>query len=195
MKRAIVTLTVSVLIGPALAAADQTPASQGLVDVAKAEEARRKSVRKPAKVYTNVDLQGDNATVRPVTATPAAAVPEAPSTKVPEVNLPGGSVPEATPETRNQAYWSGRVTSAQTALERSRIFADALQSRINALKTDFVNRDDPAQRAKIDTDLRTALGELDRVRGEIATHQKAIAAIEDEARRAGVPSGWLRPGA
>ena len=58
-----------------------------------------------------------------------------------------------------------------------------------------MNRDDPAQRAKIEADRKTALAELDRVKEEIEAQQKEITAIEDEARRAGVPSGWLRPGA
>jgi hypothetical protein len=101
-------------------------------------------------------------------------------------------VPAATPDTRDQAYWSGRITTARTALDRSRMFAEALQSRINALKTDFVNRDDPAQRAKIDTDLKAALAELDRVKKEIAANTKALADLFEEARRAGVPPGWLR---
>jgi len=72
---------------------------------------------------------------------------------------------------------------------------DSLQSRINALTTDFVNRDDPAQRAKIEGDRKAALAELERVKQELNDQQKAITAIEDEARRAGVPVGWLRPGA
>ncbi len=194
MTRAIAILTASVLIGPAVAAAQEpTPAPQTLVDVAKAEEARRKGVRKPAKVYTNTDLKADNR-VTPPPASTTPSTPAAPSTTVPAVDLPGG-VPAETPAMRDRAYWSGRIAAAQAAVQRSRIFADALQSRINALKTDFVNRDDPAQRAKIDTDLKTALAELERVTNEMAAQQKEIAAIEDEGRRAGVPSGWLRPGA
>lgn len=196
MKRAIAILTAVVLIGPAMAGVHgQSPAT--LVDVAKAEEARRKSVKKPAKVYTNESLKPDNSPVRPAPAatTETTGTPGNVPPGVPVVNLPGGTVPAAAPETRDQVYWSGRITAARTALERSRMFAEALQSRINALKTDFVNRDDPAQRAKIDTDLKSALAELDRVRSEIEAQQKEIVAIEDEARRAGVPSGWLRPGA
>jgi len=80
-------------------------------------------------------------------------------------------------------------------MDRQQIFADSLQSRINALTTDFVNRDDPAQRAKIEADRKTALAELERVKKELVDQAKAITAIEDEARRAGVPPGWLRPGA
>jgi hypothetical protein len=33
---------------------------------------------------------------------------------------------------------------------------------------------------------------MDRVKGEIELSRKKIAEIEDEARRAGVPAGWLR---
>lgn len=200
MKRVLAILTISVLSGPVLAAA-QTGTAQppALADVAKAEEERRKSVRKSAKVYTNSDLKPDFGTVRPATPTPSPATAEAPgsaSPRVPEVNVPGGAGPAmpAAPA-GDQAFWSGRISTARTALDRSRMFAEALQSRINALTTDFVNRDDPAQRAVIETDRKSALAELERVRAEIEKQQKDIAAIEDEARRAGVPSGWLRPGA
>ena len=84
---------------------------------------------------------------------------------------------------------SGR---ARADLERSKTFADALQSRISALTTDFVNRDDPAQRAVIEQNRLKALAELERVQREIAAQTKAITAIEDEARKSGVPAGWLR---
>lgn len=93
---------------------------------------------------------------------------------------------------RDEAYWRRRITEARAALERSQIFADALQSRINALTTDFVNRDDPAQRAQIELERQRAIAELERVKKEIAEHTQAIADIEEEARKAGVPPGWLR---
>jgi hypothetical protein len=57
--------------------------------------------------------------------------------------------------------------------------------------TDFINRDDPAQ-AKLETDRKAALVELERVKKDMTDQTKAIAAIEEEARRAGVPAGWLR---
>ena len=84
---------------------------------------------------------------------------------------------------------------ARGELSRIQIFMDSLQTRINSLTTDFVNRDDPAQRAKIETDRQAALAELERVKKELADKNKEITAIEDEARRSGVPVGWLRPGA
>ena len=87
------------------------------------------------------------------------------------------------------------MKDARDKQQRNQMFADSLQTRINSLTTDFVNRDDPAQRAKIETDRKAALAELERVKKDIDAQNKAIAAIEEEARRAGAPAGWLRPGA
>jgi hypothetical protein len=77
-------------------------------------------------------------------------------------------------------------------LDRDQIYVDALQSRVNALSTDFVNRDDPAQRAQVANDRQRALGELERLKRQIADEKQAMADLEEEARRAGVPPGWLR---
>jgi hypothetical protein len=79
-----------------------------------------------------------------------------------------------------------------TQLDRDKTYADAMQSRVNALTTDFVNRDDPAQRSVIEADRQKALAELDRLKNSIADTQKAITQLEEEARRANVPPGWLR---
>jgi hypothetical protein len=171
-------------------------AQQSLVDVARAEEARRKTVTKPAKVYTNESLKQDITAPLPANATPAAPksaapAPAAPDTQVPSLNLPGGQS-EPPPPAKDQAYWSARIKAAREALSRSQIFAEALQSRINALTTDFVNRDDPAQRSQIELERQRSLAELERVKKEIAAHTKEIASIEEEARKAGVPPGWLR---
>jgi SMC interacting uncharacterized protein involved in chromosome segregation len=84
------------------------------------------------------------------------------------------------------------MTTARTELSRNEIFLEALQSRVNALNTDFVNRDDPAQRQVLANDRQRALAEMERVRGEIDKLKKQIAEIEEEARQAGVPPGWLR---
>ena len=177
---------VAALVAALTASAAAQTAS--LAEVALAEEARRKAMPKSGKVYTNDDLRPD------ITRTPppsANQTPSAPSTQVPAVNLPGGKAEPLAPE-KDQAYWSSRMNAARAALDRSKIFADALQSRINALTADFTNRDDPAQRAQIALERQRAMAELDRVKKEIAEQTKAISDIEEEARKAGVPPGWLR---
>jgi len=70
--------------------------------------------------------------------------------------------------------------------------AEAMQSHINALQNDVVNRDDPAQQALLRQRLATALAELERLKDQIATDRKTILDIQDEARRLGVPAGWVR---
>lgn len=171
-----------VLAAPAFVSA------QSLAAVAQREEARRKAVKAAGKVYTNGDLKAD---ITASSATPTNTSPAEPSTQVPSVNLPAG---EAAPpgEVKDEAYWRSRITAARSALERSRIFGDALQSRINALTTDIVNRADPAQRAQLELERQRAVAELDRVKKEMADQTKAITDIEEEARKAGVPPGWLR---
>ena len=44
---------------------------------------------------------------------------------------------------KDQTYWSKRIKDLQTQLDRDQSFAAALQVQINALTTDFTNRDDP----------------------------------------------------
>ncbi len=77
-------------------------------------------------------------------------------------------------------------------MQRSQAFHDALQSQIQALYTEFVATDDPIQRANIEKKRLAAIAEQDRVKSETVKLTKQVAAIEDEARRANVPAGWLR---
>ena len=192
MKR-FIAITAVILVGCAALASAQSTATKPLADVAKDEEARRKSVRKPAKVYTNGSLRADISVGVPSAPTPAST--DKPANASPANTTPGAPGAAKPGEVRDQAYWSGRMKNARAALDRTQIFADSLQSRINALQTDFVNRDDPAQKAKLEGDRNAALAEFERVKKELEDQRKAIIAVEDEARRAGVPSGWLRPGA
>jgi hypothetical protein len=193
MKRFIAILALFLAIAPPLAAA-QT--AQSLADVAKAEEARRKSVKKPAKTYGNANLKPDPGPGTTTSSTPAdPATGTTPTPGVPAVEIalsPDPAAEAEQPPAQGEKFWTGRMTEARAALARSQMFADALQSRINALNTDFVNRDDPAQRAVIGQDRDKALAELERVKKEITAQTKAIADIQEEARKAGVPAAWVR---
>jgi hypothetical protein len=164
-------------------------AAQSLGDVARQEEERRKSVKAPPKVYTNKDLgSGALATVAP--AEPAPGTTPAPA--APGAAAKPDAPAQAPAVVKDQKYWSSRMKELQTQLERDQTYLDALQSRINALTTDFVNRDDPAQRAIIGRDRDKATAELARLQESLVKTKKAIADLEEEARRANVPPGWLR---
>ena len=187
-----------------LLAGAAAPLAQSLADVARREEARRKTIQTPGKVYTNESLRpAPPPSTPPAAAAPPAApaspaAPETPGTP-PAAGAPPPQTPgqpsagqPAAPATQGEAEWRKRIAGAREALTRAQTFAEAIQTRINVLSADFVNRDDPAQRDMIDADRQKALAELDRLKQEIQDHQKSIAAIQDEARRAGVPAGWVR---
>jgi hypothetical protein len=189
-----------------LLAANVPLAAQSLADVAKAEEARRKAVKGQVKVYTNDTLRGADGGAAPPPPSPASgASPATPSPSAPAgtptpgaASQPGATAgskpaaPGAKDGARDEKYWRDRLASARDALHRSQTFADALQSQINALYTEFVNMSDPAQRSVIEQKRLAAIAEQDRVKADIPKQTKAIADIEDEARRANVPAGWLR---
>jgi hypothetical protein len=169
-------------------------AAQSLGDVAKKEEERRKAVAESGKVYTNKDLGPVPVSTTPSAEASAAQAPKDP--KDPKDNDAPKTAPPADvkdkPVVKDQAYWAERKKTLQTQLDRDQTFQEALQSRINALTTDFVNRSDPAQRAVIERDRQKALAELASLKKQIEDDKKALAGLEEEARRAGVPPGWLR---
>ncbi len=154
-----------------------------LVELALKEQERRKTLKGTAtKVYSDKDLPKSGVPVV------ASAVPSTP-TVIPPEPKPVEAKPD---DQKDEAWWRARIAQAREAQRRAEAFAEALQSRINALSTDVVNRDDPYQRAKIADDRLKALAELQRVTTEIEQSKKEIADIEEDARRANVPPGWLR---
>jgi hypothetical protein len=168
---------------------------QTLADVAKKEEERRKTTKGSGKTYTNKDLGTPPPAPPPPPAKPAASIDAAAkeAEKPPDQGKDQGKDPEKEKEpAKDQAYWAGRIKELQTQLQRDQTYVDALQTRVNSLATDFVNRDDPAQRGMLAGERQKALGELERLKKQIEATKKAIADLEEEARRANVPPGWLR---
>jgi hypothetical protein len=187
----------SLLLSPAAETieAQQTPP---LAEVARKEAERRKTIKDAKKVITTKDLP--ESARKPRTAPTATAEGgTAPSNVAhPSGNQPAGAPaaegqkPAADSAAKDENYWRGRINTARETLRRNESFAEALQSRINALTTDFVNRDNPIQRAAIGEDRQKALEELARVKSDVEAGRRNIADIEEEARKAGVPPGWLR---
>jgi hypothetical protein len=159
--------------------------AQSLADVAKKEEERRKEIKQPAKVITNTDLRpGMQATNPP----PAAGTGDA---KDGDKGKDDKSAGAADPS-KGQKYWADKKKALDDALDRDSSYLEALQSRINALTADFVNRDDPVQKGKIEQDRNKALADLDKLKKAIEADKKGQADLQEEARKAGVPAGWVR---
>jgi gas vesicle protein len=175
-------------------------ASAQLGEVARKEAERRKTVKSSGKTYTNDNLRPDPTPSVPASSSPGtdgAAAPAAPAPADPAApaaapSQPAGVSSDPAERKKDEAAWREKIKSERDALVRAETFAEALQSRINGLNTDFVNRDDPAQRSVVAAQREKALAELERVKKEIAQHNKAITDIQNEARKAGVPAGWVR---
>jgi hypothetical protein len=157
--------------------------AQSLADVAKAEEARRKTVKSRAKVYTNEDL-GETRATSAAPAVPSAAKPADPAAK-PEQQKP-------VDPTKTEKYWKDRVAAIQQSLSRNKLLVDALQTQVNGLNAEYMNTDDPGQRDLLQARVQRATGELQRVQQDIQTQTKAAADLQEEARKMGVPAGWVR---
>ncbi|MBI3400170.1 MAG: hypothetical protein HY048_02020 [Acidobacteria bacterium] len=179
---------VALLIGLASAAW-----AQSLAEVAKKEEERRKAIVTPARVYTNKDLGPgrEPATPPPATA-PADTAKDAEKKDTKDAKDADAKDAGGKDAPKDQKYWSERLKALQAKLDHDSSFADALQVKINAQMTDFINRDDPVQKAQIERDRNKSLADLDALKKEIEKDKKALADFQEEARRAGVPPGWLR---
>ena len=178
----------------AIVLAGSAVSAQTLADVAKKEAERRKTAKTTSKVYTNDDLRG-----YPIPAAEPAApsATQAPGTPAPPPDAAGAAAtekpkPVEPSEQKDEAYWRGLVTNARDTLERTRSHLEAMQSRVNGLTADFYARDDPAQRGVLWTERTKALQEIERLKKEIDEQTQAIAKIQEDARKAGVPPGWLR---
>ena len=189
-------LSTAATVGVLLTALAVSASAQSLGELAKREAERRKAAAAPApaKTYTNDDLKQ----LPPPSGTASSKTAEElkDAGKAGDPAKPGEAEKvDATkpPEpAKDQAYWRGRITGAQEDIRRNEAFLEALQSRVNALTADFTARDDPYQRAKIAEDRQKALAEMARLKDDIDKGKKLVIDIEEEARRAGVPPGWLR---
>ena len=171
---------------------------QTLGEVAKKEAERRKTQPSTGKVYTNKDLPA-SAQKPATTGTPAGetATPTDPVAAATEQKSEDATTPSDKPQgdqgvQKDEAYWKTRMTTAREELRRAEMFAEALQTRINTLNRDFNSRDNPGQRSAIGADRTEALNELTRVKQDVERGKKQIVDIEEEARKAGVPPGWVR---
>ena len=169
------------LLGAAVPAAEQS-----LADVARnSEAARNASPGKPrARVYTNKDLPtADRLPPVPVAAntTPSAPAPAPPPS--------GGTL---TVDTKSEAYWRDRMRPLRERLDDLRARADDTKRRAETLMRSAdqcfrlgVVCEDYTESLRLTEEHKTLVAEAARA-------EKEVTALQEEARRAGVPPGWLR---
>jgi hypothetical protein len=157
-----------------------------LADVAQHEALRRQLMPRSTQSLTNDDVAATPR--RPLPTMPASDASSAASTSAaaesPKKDKDG--------ETHDEGWWRGRLAAARETLERDQLLAQSLQSRINGLDAEASARDDPAQRQNLYLERDRTLKELESMKDQLVKDVRALADIEEEARRQNVPAGWLR---
>lgn len=178
------------LVWPVCAAAQTQSTQPSLAEVAKREAERRKTTKDSKRVITTKDLPESARKPASAPATSADGAQAGGDQK--PAGADSSSASAAAGGQGDEASWRARITQAREALRRNETFQEALQTRVNALGNDFRNSGDSAQQAKLTQDRLKALEDLERVKADVELSKKQIADIEEEARKAGVPPGWLR---
>lgn len=187
-------LTAGAVLMPTLAAAG-APA-QSLVDLARQEQARRAAIApaERSRIYTNDDLRDSGGLTIGVLPSAAVIETDAGSGRA-RHGIGVGRDDTAEPEAGDvpgEDEWRARMATAQEARARAGLTASALQNRADGLWAQFTAMDDPARRRVVERQRTEALVELERTQAEAERLQQEIRDIREEARRAGVPPGWLR---
>jgi hypothetical protein len=177
--------------------------AQSLADVARQEQARRKTVKRPTKVYTNADVK----VIQPATPATGEVTKETSGdgTAIPagEGSTPASgqdgaaaTAPDNGPKpgvaSGDEAKWRSRFTDAREQVSRSQIQLEAMRVRVTQLNAAKATGPDGQQSASLQTRQREALQEFDKLRADVEKNQKALATLEADAKAAGVPPGWLR---
>ena len=181
---------------PLLVALQTGLSAQSLADVATAEAARRKTVKSAGKVYTNEDLGNTPATGPAPSSASSGATAGKPgaTTDAAKPGDPAAKSDEKKPvdPAKTEKYWKDRASTIQQSLSRNKLLLEALQTQVSGMNAEFVNTDDPGQRDLLQARLQKATGELQRIQQEIEKQTKAGADLQEEARKAGIPAGWVR---
>jgi hypothetical protein len=191
--------------------------AQSLADVARKESARRKTIKRPTKVYTNEDVvvmqpstaasgevtketAGDGTPVTSTDPTEGGREGSAPASPSAAPSSGAQPAPAAAPASSvkpgvaagDEAKWRGRMDSAKEQLSRAQIQLEAMRTRVAQLQSARAVGPDGQQSSSLQNRQKESLQEFDKLRADVDRYQKAITDLEAEARAAGVPPGWLR---
>ena len=163
---------------------------KSLGEASQREALRRQIAGKSRTTLTNIGQPAEIPLVPPPAAPPASADPKATAAGT----AAGAAAATPAEKAKDEKYWRDRIAAAQEKITRDQMMSTALQTRINSLKRDSVNLDDPNKQKKAREELQLTMDELDRTQKNIEAGRKAIVDIQDEARRMNVPAGWVRSG-
>jgi hypothetical protein len=155
--------------------------AQSLADVARTEETRRQKIAKPSKVYTDEDVQ------KYAPATPGAQAAATTVTALDANGKPVGQQAAAEGLPGDEAGWRARLQNARDGMDRDKLLLSALEQQARSVaRKSGTPEDQPAD------DGSTRAAEIKRLKAEVESFRATLANAEEDARKAGVPPGWVR---
>jgi hypothetical protein len=175
-------LVIGSVVAGVLVAGVAKSGAQSLADVARTEEARRQKIAAPVKVYTDADVQ------KYAAATPGAQAAATTVTALDGNGKPVGQQAAAEGLPADEAGWRARLQNARDGVDRNRLLLSALeqQARSAARRAGTPEGEEPAQ------DGSGRANEIKRLKAEMDAFRATLANAEEDARKAGVPPGWVR---
>jgi chromosome segregation ATPase len=157
--------------------------------VARKEKERRAKVAKPVKVLTEDD--GKEAATRGAGSVTALGGEGAAATAPAEHQSAGGDADA------QRAAWKARADAARAAVVAAEKTLAQMERDVAAYRSDMrvvsaADAQDPMRLQKRDAKIVEMNKQVEAQKTAVADAKKAVAALEDEARRSGVPAGWLR---
>lgn len=182
----------------AMVLAAGTVHAQSLAEIAAKAKAQREATAKdgktkpPTKAYTNKDL----ADVKPVA--PSTTEPTEPVTAPDPIPAPQSEVSyRAEQLNRGEAYWKDRMRALVAQGDADSLALNAAQRRLAEYETEVARsrvdiNGQPYVSREMKRRMLDARDEVSRLTAALQTDTLAVSRLEEEARRAGVPPGWLR---
>lgn len=150
----------------------------------------------PGHVFTNDDLPAQPSPPAIASPGPAGAgrgtVTKLPGSAVPAPSYPKPESGEAPEE--EEKGWRARAASLRDAIAAAEKSIPEIEDRIAGLRNDRnpTNLMDPNREQHRQAEIAKAQAELESMKAGLETSRQALATLEEEARRKGIPSGWLR---
>lgn len=175
------------MIGPALGililVLSPLVQNEDLAALARKEKERRAKIANPTKVLNEKD--GKDASAKgtgSVTTLPGPATPAQPTT---------------TSSQGAQASWKQRADQARGAITAAEKELARLETELAKLRADMAplsaaEAQDPMRLQKREAKINETNKAIAAQKVTVDTARKALSALEDQARKEGVPAGWLR---
>ena len=194
MKRLVLNVGVMLIFVVGLSFAEDSP----LVKAAKREKERRAKV-KSEKTFTNKDIEDFKAKNKD-------SEPDAQGeNQADQVNGTQGEQTEAQPADQDQTtepesdsakdeqYWRDKYAEIAQNMKESEEKVQRLQEEMNGLRIAYyAEQDGVAGRPKINSEIEKQFDEIEAAKKELEESKQALENLEEDARKAGVPPGWVR---